>query len=80
MKWKTNKTQPVIKDSQKTIAIMDITGRINYNLKLEGRGKMTKIAGKKWDDIKEDVIFWQYSDVIETSLKKNLSPQIRYWQ
>lgn len=72
MKWKSSKTQPNITNNNDVIVIIDILGNIYFDLKIEGRGKNSKIGNKKWEDIKEYVAFWQYQPIIEEYFKKKL--------
>jgi hypothetical protein len=73
IRWKSNKTKPVKNGMYDSIVIIDLFGNIYYNVELTGHGKKSLIGGKKWEEIKREVVFWQYMHKLEVELLTKLA-------
>ena len=66
MKWRTYKSKPNFNHPHEDyISVVYVDGSMELNMKLD---RFTESAGgKKWDDIKDKVMLWQYqSKIFET--------------
>jgi S-adenosylmethionine hydrolase len=78
MRWKSNHTKPTKNGIYDKVVIIDLFGNIYYNVELTGWGKSSKIGGKSWNEIKKNVVFWQYMHKLEVELLKKLAMKMTH--
>lgn len=78
MRWKSGKTKPTKNGLMDKIIYLDQTGKAHYNVELTGWGRSAKIGGKSWNEIKDEILCWEYMEKFEeTFLYKTIKSWVR---
>ena len=82
MRWHTNKTQPNAERFENIILVYK-NGEIDWSAEVEV-GRCTKdkydylwVANKKWKEIKNNIIAWQYVSELEKEITKSIQKRFK---